>query len=118
MDPLAILGIIFFLAFLVETLVEAIAAPVYDHFPKLAPYKWTQRFLALAVGIGGAFVYRFDLLYLLGLWMKQEIPLTPYGITITGLAIGMGAGYLHDAIQKFLAPKPSLPTSPSDLTTP
>lgn len=98
---LAILGVILLLAFLVETLVEYFAAPVFDKIPKLTAAKWSLMYVAMAVGIFGAFVYSFDLLYLLGQLLGVAVPQTPYGIVITGMAIGRGSNYLHDILTKF-----------------
>lgn len=108
MDVLAILAVIFLLAFMVETLTEAIFSPLFDKIAKLSPYKWALMYVALAVGVLGAWVYHFDLLYILSQYIGGDIPKTPYGITITGLAIGRGANYLHDLVTTFFK-KPALP---------
>ncbi len=106
MEILAVLGVIFLLAFLVETLVEFLAAPLFDHLPALTGVKWAQMYLAVAAGIAGAFVYRFDLLYLLGGFLGVNIACNAFGVAITGIAIGKGANYLHDVVSKyFVQPK-------------
>ena len=107
-DVAASLGVIFLLAFLVESLVEFAFGEVVNHIPKLQPYKWLLMYIAMGVGIGGAFVYKFDLLYLLGQFIGAEIPLHPFGIVLTGMGIGRGAGYLHDLVSKFFK-KPTVP---------
>lgn len=107
--PLAILGVILLLAFLVESLVEYLFGPVFDKIPKLTKAKWSLMYIAMAVGIAGAFVYSFDLLYLLGQFLGVEISLTPYGIVLTGMAIGRGSNYLHDILTKFFS-KSNTPT--------
>jgi hypothetical protein len=109
MDPLAILAILLVIAFLVETLTEFLFAPFFDKITALTPFKWTQMYIALIVGVVGAGLYHFDIIFLLGLYLGQPIPVTWYGVMLTGLAIGKGSNYLHDAITKFLQPKPGLP---------
>jgi hypothetical protein len=102
------LGVIFLLAFMVESLVEAVFGKIFDAVPVLASHKWTQQYIAFAVGIAGAFVYQFDLLYLCGQFMGVAVPLHPVGMILTGVAIGRGAAYLHDLVTKFFV-KPTLP---------
>ena len=99
------LGIIMGLAYLVETLVEALFGRIVDHFPALQPYKWTLVYIAVAVGIVGAFVYKFDLIFLLAGFSESPVPMTTYGIVITGVSIGMGAAYIHQFISKFFPAK-------------
>lgn len=109
-----VLGVIFMLAFMIETLVEFLAAPIFNHVPALKPYKDAQRYLAVAVAIAGAFIYGFDLLYIVAVFLSQMtggpvlIAVTPYGIVITGVAIGHGAAYLHDLVMNYFR-KPELP---------
>lgn len=107
MEVLSILGVILLLSFMVETLVEFLAAPLVDNVPALGAYHWVQEYIAIAVGILGAFVYSFDLLYLLGSFVGASIPLHPFGIALTGIAVGKGANYLHDLIGKYFV-KPSV----------
>jgi len=111
---LGVLGVLFLLAYLTETLVEAIFGKLFDHIPKLAPFHWLQEYLALGVGVIGAFVYDFDLIYLLGEFLRNILaegldlgvlqPLVEhndFGVLLTGLSIGMGAQYLHDAVVRY-----------------
>lgn len=100
MGTLAVIGM---LAFMVETLVEALIGRPLEHFPKLIPYKWLLVYVAVIFGVIGAFIYRFDVLYLLGLFVEVSIPKTGFGITITGVSIGMGAAYFHQIVSKFFA---------------
>jgi len=102
---LGVLAVILALAFLVETLIEALFGRIVDHFPVLQPYKWTLIYFAVVAGIIGAFVYQFDLLYLLFMFMGIPGQVMTYGIVITGIAIGMGAGYIHQFISKFFPTK-------------
>lgn len=111
---LIVLGVIFLLAFMIETLVEFAFAPLFNHVPALKPYKDAQRYVAIAVAVLGAFIYGFDLLYLVALFLANltgapaTIGPTPYGIAITGVAIGHGAAYLHDLVMNYFK-KPKLP---------
>lgn len=102
MSVLLILAIVLFVAFLVETLVEFVAGPIFDKVPKLAPYKWTIMYVAIAVAMFAAFLYRLDLVFMLAQFLGvEEIPQTTYGTIITGIAIGKGSNYLHDLIKRF-----------------
>ena len=111
---LIVLGVLFLLAYLIETLVEFLVAPIFNNIQGLEKFKWLQRFIAVGVAVLGAFIYQFDLLYILSQFLAQiaqaepKIPLTPYGVAITGVAIGHGAAYLHDAVMKYFR-KPELP---------
>lgn len=107
MEPLGILVVMLALAFFVETLVEAIFGPIFDKVPALTPHKWSLMYIALLVGLVGAFLYKFDLLAVLSVTVKMDppIPVSWFGMGITGLAIGKGSNYLHQAISKFFPAK-------------
>lgn len=99
---LATLLVIFALSYLVETLVEALFGRPIDLFKKLTPYKaLILTYLAVAFGVIGAFIYRFDLLYFLGTLVGAPIMTTTFGIVITGIAIGMGSAYVHQFVSKY-----------------
>jgi len=103
-DPLVIMGLLAVMvaiAWLIETLVESIFSPIFDKVPALAPYKSFLMYIAMVAGLAGAFIYQFDLPAILGSFLKADIPVTWFGITLTGLAIGKGSNYLHDFIQKY-----------------
>lgn len=102
---LGYLGIILALAFLTETLVEFLFSDLFLQFPKLASYKWTQKYIAVIVGIGGAFIYQFDLLYLLADFFGVPLVHSAFGIVMTGIGIGKGSNYLHDFIMRFFRGK-------------
>ena len=102
----AILLVIFLMAFLVESLVEYLFGGLFDHVPAITPHKWVLMYVAMGVGILGAFVYQFDLIYLIGLYVKAGIATTTFGIVLTGAAIGRGANYLHDLVKRYFV-KPS-----------
>lgn len=101
-----VLFVIFLLAFLVESLVEYLFGAPFENIPAMKPYKWLLMYVAMAVGMVGAFVYRFDLLYLLGAFVGTAIQVTVFGILLTGAAIGRGANYLHDLVTRYFV-KPS-----------
>lgn len=123
MTVLTIAMIILFLAFLAETLTELIFGTVANLlesiWPKLEAVLERPKFrtgviqlFAIGVGIAGAFIYRFDVIYLLGQYLQEFagapllIPITGFGIVITGVAIGKGSNYIHDLWKRFLV-KPS-----------
>ncbi len=97
------LGVIFLIAFMVEALTEAVLGQLFDRVPVLQNWKWTLMYAAMAVGIVASFIYQFDLVSLLGMWLGVNIPLHAFGMVLTGLAIGRGANFIHDIITKFFA---------------
>lgn len=99
-----IVAVIFLLAFLIESLVEAVLGTPFDKIPALTPYKWCLMYAALIVGVVGAHVYQFDLLALLSSYLGTPIQITFFGVTLSGLAIGRGSNYLHDLVQKWFRP--------------
>lgn len=99
------LTLLLLLAFMCETLVEALFGRIVDHIPALQPYKWALIYFAVAAGIGGAFVYQFDLIYLAGRFVESPVEKTTFGVVITGIAIGMGAGYIHQMISTYFPSK-------------
>jgi len=101
MPVFAVLAVIFLLAFLVESLTEYIFGRVIEHVPVLQPYSWLLVYVAAGVGVLGAFVYNFDLLVLLGQLVGIEVPQTPFGLVLSGLAIGRGANYIHEIVSKY-----------------
>lgn len=98
-----ILLVLLALAFFVETLVEFVFGTLFDKVPALTPYKWALMYIAIVVGIVGTFLYRIDLLAILGEQMKANPPIAVswYGMGITGIAIGKGSNYLHQFISRF-----------------
>ena len=108
MPVLAILGVIFFAAFLIEALVEYLFGQPFEHFPALKPYQWLLMYVSAAVGVAGAFIYQFDLLSILSSYLGAPLSVTWFGVLLTGLAIGRGSNFLHDAVAKFFV-KPTLP---------
>lgn len=100
-NPLGILALIFFLAFLVESLVEYLFGQAFAHIPIFSQYSWALMYIAAAVGVLSAFIYSFDLIATLGNYIGMPIPVNWLGISLTGLAIGRGSNYIHDLVTKF-----------------
>lgn len=98
---LAIMAVILLFAFLAETLTEFLFGDLFEQVPALNPYKWCLKYIAVVVGVAGAFVYQFDIIYLLGNFLQTDIVMTSFGIAISGVAIGKGSNYIHDLITKF-----------------
>jgi magnesium-transporting ATPase (P-type) len=107
MNVLAILGIVLFLAFLVESMVEYFVGEVANHIPAANPYKWLIMYVAAIVGILAAFIYKLDLVNMLSDFLGVQFATTTFGIIFTGLVIGRGANFVHDLWQKFFV-KPSV----------
>jgi len=105
MSVLAILMVILLLAFLVESLTEFLLGDVFDKITVLTPFKWTLKYFAVAAGVLGAFVYKFDLPALLGQYLEITIATSVFGIVLTGIAIGKGSNYLHQVISQFFPEK-------------
>lgn len=102
----SVFGLILFVSFLIEAIVEAVFGQVFDRVPKLAPFKWLLMYVAYGVGILGAFIFRFDLIYLVAKFLEigslsayfdmPDVRVTVFGMVLTGLAIGRGSNFLHD----------------------
>lgn len=101
LDVFGVLAVILCLAFLIETLVEATLGEALNHIPAAAPFKWLLRYVAVGVGVAGALIYKFDLIYLLAQFSEVPIIKTTFGQVITGIAIGQGAAYLHQYISLY-----------------
>jgi hypothetical protein len=108
MNVFGVLAVIFLLAFLVESLVEYLFGQVFVHVPAIQPYSWLLMYVSAAVGVLAAFLYGFDLLYLLSQYTESPLQTTWFGMLLTGLAIGRGSNYLHDIVSKFFV-KPKSP---------
>lgn len=117
---LIIMAVILFLSFLAETLTEAVFGTLQKKIPALAGFDWILMYIAMAVGVLLAWVYHFDLVYLLSEFLRSYaptltipiVPITGVGITLTGLAIGRGSNYIHDLYSRFFV-KPTLPAPPT-----
>jgi len=106
MSTLSVLGVILILAFLIETLIEFLFETIAGYFPNWAmPAQMRKSVIqtaAIVAGVGGAFLFHFDVLFLAGQFAElKDIPLTPYGMGLTGIAIGKGSNYIHQFIAQF-----------------
>ena len=81
-----------FLAVLVERLIELVFGQIFEKVPALQPYKWTQIYLAIALGIVASVSYQLDLLELVGQAHST------FGVVLTGVAVGGGSSLLHDIV--------------------
>lgn len=93
--------VIVLMAFMVESLCEAVFGTLAEKVPALTPFSWVIMYLAMGIGVVGAFIYQFDILSLLGSYLELSIQITWFGIVLTGLAIGRGSNYLHDLVKRF-----------------
>jgi hypothetical protein len=109
MNVLGTIGVIFLLAFLVESLVEAAIGGWVSLLAKLQPYRaMILLYVAFVVGVAGAFVYGFDLVHTVSVWLNAPVVVHPFGIALTGLAIGRGSHFIHDLYKTFIAKPPLL----------
>ena len=92
----SVAGIIFLLAFLVESFVEYFFGLLCKKIAKLEPYSWLLVYLAAVIGVGLAFVYKFDFISLAGEFLEEPIQTNAIGIILTGLMIGRGSNFVHD----------------------
>ena len=103
---LVLFAVVFFLAFLIEALVEYFFGKPFDVVEKLKPYKWLLMYIPPAFGVLFSFIYQLDMINLLSRWLGQEMPITNASIALTGLSIGRGASFIHDIWQRFFVKKP------------
>jgi hypothetical protein len=101
MSVLAVLGVVLLLAFMIESLVEYTFGALTEHVVALQPFKWLLMYVSMTVGIVGAFVYRFDLINLASQFLEVNIPITTFGMIISGMAIGRGASYIHQIVSTY-----------------
>lgn len=99
---LSVAGIIFLLAFLVESFVEYFFGILTQKIAKLAPFSWLLIYLSAGVGVGLAFWYQFDFISLSGDFLGETIAVSPVGMILTGLMIGRGSNYVHDIFKMVL----------------
>lgn len=118
----ATLAVITFVSWLIESIVEHLLGIWLDTFFGDKWKRYTPLVMMMitgALGVVFAFVYQFDLIYLLNLFMTLAVEemtkalgtdvvvlpvvigITKIGIVITGLAIGRGSSFLHGLIKKF-----------------
>lgn len=111
------LGLVFFLALVIQTSAEflfgKIEGIVTAIFPLLIPAlekpKLREGIIAIfTVGLGAwaTFLYQLDLVFLMSelfsgvSGVENPYDVTVFGMILTSILIGIGAGYLHDLIIK------------------
>ncbi len=99
--PAAILLVIFFIAFLVESITEYLFGVLFQRIPVLASYSWALIYVAAVIGIAGAFVYQFDLIATLGIYIGLLMAPNWFGMLLTGIVIGRGSNFVHDLAGRF-----------------
>jgi hypothetical protein len=103
MQLLGAFALVFALSLLVEALVEAAFGKPVEWVKAVAPYKESVLlYIAFAAGILGAFTYQFDLMFFMGEFVEYPVALTPFGMVLTGLAIGRGSNFVHAFYQRML----------------
>lgn len=101
MEGIALLMLVLFLAFLVESLVEFVLGVAFDKVPVLQGHKWVLQYVALGVGIVLAFAYNLDLVAQMAAVLKLPLSVSVAGKVLTGMAIGRGSNYINDIWSKF-----------------
>ena len=116
------LGVVFFLALVIQTAAEFIFGKVegiiVSIFPLLAQWLGKPKlreglisFFTCGIGIWAAFLYQLDLIFLMSELfsgisnVQNPFTVTIFGTLLTGLMFGMGSSYLHDLIFKPLLRK-------------
>lgn len=97
MDPHSYVNflIVAVMAFIVEAITEYFAGRPFDHIKWLTPFKWILPYFAAAAGIIGAFMYELDVFQIVAWAFGEVMPPQPFGMTLTGLAIGRGSEMVH-----------------------
>ena len=103
------ISLLFLLAFMVESFIEYFIGTPISQSPKLEPYKWVLIYVSAVVGVIVNIFYKIDLISFLGQLSGTTIPVSWIGIVLTGLAIGRGANFVHDIIDKFSPPPTPAP---------
>ena len=100
---ISLLFMILFFAWLSREILEAILAPLFDHIPFLAQFKWMQIYIAMGVAVGLAFFYQLDIIFVIGGYINIDWPpfteVTWVGEVITGAVVGLGANFVHLLIE-------------------
>jgi hypothetical protein len=111
------LGVMFFLALVIQTATEFLFGKIegilVSIFPLLAEWlsktKLREGLIAIftcGLGVWAAFLYQLDLIFLISELfavvseVQNPFTVTIFGLLLTGVMFGMGAGYLHDLIIK------------------
>jgi hypothetical protein len=121
LSVMSLLLVLVFLAYLIETLLEALLSKVLrERWSGWSQWSWLMFVPAVGLGVYAAILYRLDFLFLLGSFLEQVLfdltgqeqplglPQTVFGYVITGVGVGMGSTYVHDLIGRYFK-KSSLP---------
>ena len=104
LHTVAVMGVVFLLAFLTESLTEYIFGTPLDKLG-VSKYKWVLMYISAALGVFLAFWYQLDLVNLLAGVLGENIAPSPVGFALTGLGIGRGANYLHQVVNTYFPGK-------------
>ena len=112
LSVLIVFAVIFVLSLILESVVEAVLGEPFNHIQAIMPYKWGLKYVAFIGGVIGALIFKFDFLSLSATWFSVlipdappvVIPITVYGMILTGLTIGRGSQAVHDLYQKLAKP--------------
>ena len=104
-ENLGIMLVIFFLSFVTESTVEYVLGTPLDKVEKLKPWKWVLMYVSAAGGVGLAWYFQTDLIYLLSEVAEAGIDKSPVGYVLTGLMIGRGANFLHQTVSNYFPGK-------------
>lgn len=90
MEVLTGLALFLFFTVLIERTTELVFGTPFEKVEQLQPYKWLLMYVAVAVGVGAAFVFQLDLIA-----HVTGISREPFGFIFTGVACGGGSNLLH-----------------------
>lgn len=80
----------------VEAAVEYLFGVPFDKFPKLTEYKWTLGYIAVAIGILGAFLLKLDVIVAItDLVAEGTLQSNWLTLSVSGVLMGRGAEFVH-----------------------
>lgn len=102
MDAIWLIFLMFLAFMATEGTIEYFLGTLFDMIEKLKPHKWMLMYGSAFLGIGLAFYYKVDMVFILAQSLAiPDIPITPVGILLTGIALGRGANFVNDVWQRF-----------------
>ena len=114
-NPIGILldlSVNFFLMFvfagLVEALTEFVFAPLFDNLGWLDKNKWLLPYTPIPLGILGAIMYQFDILYEVSRIAGGTVEVNALGLVLTGVLIARGSNFLHQYTERWFPAKRGL----------
>ena len=95
-----VFAFVLFVATVIQMIQEQTIALFYDNIAAAAPYKWTQKIWAGALGVLAAFFFEINIIKMGAEHLEfNGLPATPQSLALafalSGLVLGMGAQYLH-----------------------